>query len=346
MQRLRRKLRFLLDVVNLSFAWANYPIFQKVSTSSQHAFVRLFCSTSGKSNDVMAACISFFSPPKKIKNKLGVITEFTESDFKHVNDQLSSQGYYIFKERISSTMCDKLLNFAMNTPAVLRPIDGQKQEDSTLKSVKYDPINPEAICYDFNRADLINNPVIQDIVSDYSILSIAQKYLKAEPILDAVCMWWQTSFKKNPDKSAAQFYHFDLDRVKWLKFFIYLTDVSTDNGPHTFISESHISNGIPRSLLNRGYTRLTDAEVAEFYDKKSFIEFNAPRGTVIAEDTRGLHKGKNVFADHRLMLQLQFSNCLFGLNNPSYAKTRFDAIYSPSLDVKIQSNPKIFSSFL
>src|SRR6185503_13469174 len=111
---------------------------------------------------------------------------------------------------------------------------------------------------------------------------------------------------------AGQLYHFDMDRIKWLKFFIYLTDVEAANGPHCFVRGSHRTHGIPSSLLSKGYARIRDAEVFQYYARETEVRFVAPRGTVIAEDTRGLHKGMEVLSGDRLMLQLQLSNSLFG----------------------------------
>jgi hypothetical protein len=42
------------------------------------------------------------------------------------------------------------------------------------------------------------------------------------------------------------------------------------------------------------------------------MEIIAPRGTLIAVDTSGLHKGKPVVAGHRLILQLEYTSALFG----------------------------------
>jgi hypothetical protein len=37
-----------------------------------------------------------------------------------------------------------------------------------------------------------------------------------------------------------------------------------------------------------------------------------PRGTILAEDTRGLHKGKPVAKGDRLVLEFEFSSSMFG----------------------------------
>jgi ectoine hydroxylase-related dioxygenase (phytanoyl-CoA dioxygenase family) len=142
---------------------------------------------------------------------------------------------------------------------------------------------------------------------------------------------------------AAQFFHFDMDRPKWLKFFIYLTDVGTENGPHTFVSGSQRTGGIPRELLRKGYSRMSDEEVLAFYPPQDVVEFAAPRGTIIAEDTRGLHKGKHVHSGDRLVLQLQFSNSMFG---GSYERARFGEPRIEPLRRQIEQYPSVYSAYL
>jgi ectoine hydroxylase-related dioxygenase (phytanoyl-CoA dioxygenase family) len=156
-------------------------------------------------------------------------------------------------------------------------------------------------------------------------------------------MWWHTNFRKGPDKHAAEWFHFDMDRVKWLKVFIYLTDVGADDGPHTYIAGSHRTGAMPRHLLKKGYARLTDDEVLDHFGRDALVEFCAPRGTVILEDTRGLHKGRHVTGSPRLVLQLQFSNSLFGATN---AKVRLGALHDPALRRLVNDAPEIYRAFL
>jgi len=88
--------------------------------------------------------------------------------------------------------------------------------------------------------------------------------------------------------------------------------VDSDNGPHCFVSGSQRTGGIPQELLIKGYTRLQDDEVARHYSVKDVVELTAARGSILIEDTRGLHKGQHVRKGHRLILQYQFSNNRFG----------------------------------
>jgi hypothetical protein len=134
-----------------------------------------------------------------------------------------------------------------------------------------------------------------------------------------------------------------MDRIKWLKFFVYLTDVGPDNGPHSFVEGSHRSGEVPASLLQKGYSRLTDDEVGATFSSDRFVEFVAPRGTVIAEDTRGLHKGKHVTRGDRLIFQMQFSNSLFG---GDYPPSRIAEVNNEGLAEMINRFPRLYSNYV
>src|SRR5690606_18205340 len=102
-----------------------------------------------------------------------------------------------------------------------------------------DRARPRAVRYELRADDLVASSDVQRLLADWSLLAVAQDYLRATPIIDIVAMWWHTALHDHPDARAAQFFHFDMDRPRWLKFFIYLTDVAPENGPHCFIRGSH-----------------------------------------------------------------------------------------------------------
>jgi len=103
-----------------------------------------------------------------------------------------------------------------------------------------------------------------------------------------------------------------MERLRWVKFFFYLTDVNAESGPHVFVPESHLDHGLPFRLRSKGYTRLEDSQVENVFPKASWKVFTGPIGSMIVEDTRGLHKGKHVENGDRLVFQLQFTSSLFG----------------------------------
>jgi hypothetical protein len=303
------------------------------------SMVRLFCISGGRSNDLLARLLTARHPPQPLLDQPGVLVPLASAEIDDAAATLRERGYYLYEQRIPQPICDRLLQFALTHPATVRRRDGESRD--TISTV-YDPARPLSVRYDFAETDLVNHPDVQALMADPAIIATAQAYLGAEPIADVVAMWWHTAFSDRPDAEAAQFYHFDLDRIKWVKFFIYLTEVTSDSGPHYFIAKSHRTGGIPAALLAKGYARLTDEEVSVHYSPQDFIEFAAPCGTIFAEDTRGLHKGQNVRTGHRLVLQIQFSNSLFG---PPYPKVAFDTMHDGNLAAMAQRHPRIYSAY-
>lgn len=304
------------------------------SPRSYQALIRLFCITGGRSNDLLAKWVGFFHSAPKLGTVQGVLGDLTPKQINEIVRDLDQKGYHVFKNGLPEEVCKKILEYGSTVPAQVRGRD---------RNLVFSSGQPEGVRYDFPASKLANEPIYQSLMADPSILAVAGGYLRAMPILDLVSLWWHTAFQKEPDSDAAQFYHFDMDRIRWLKFFFYITDVTTESGPHCFIEESHSSGSIPAEILAKGYSRLEDLELLEHFSKEQFIEFVGKRGTIIAEDTRGLHKGKAVEAGSRLIFQLQFSNSLFGA---SYPKIRIQNLEDPRLKELIRHQSRIVSNIV
>lgn len=333
-------MRSLKDWLILAAALAVFSLRGNAPAWSVQSMIRLFCSSGGRSNDRLARLFAFLHPPRALAATASILPPQATEKTDEIAAALREKGYYLYQPRVPDAICDRLVQFALTRPATVRLRDGEVRGKI---SAVYDPKHPIGVRYDFAEADLINHPDVQALMAEPTIVAAAQAYLDTEPVADVVAMWWSTAFSDRPDSEAAQHFHFDLDRIKWVKFFIYLTDVTHDSGPHYFIAKSHRRGGIPAALLAKGYARLSDAEVAAHYDKRDFMEFAAPRGTILAEDTRGLHKGQNVRAGNRLILQIQFSNSLFGA---PYPKVAIDTIHDGNLTAMAKRHPRFVSAYM
>ena len=313
---MRRVVRIALDWLRIARGWIVYALTGTTPAFAYQIFVRQFCNTGGRSNDLLAALASRFSPPYRLPNARGLLGDFSAGDLAQISACLDRDGYYVFPTRLPEDLCRRLADFALQKPCVIREDESSKVAAGARAIYAAERGAPRGVRYDFDMGDVIANADVQALICDLSILSVAQTYLGARPIADVLALWWSTAFNARPSSAAAQYFHFDLDRIKWLKVFVYLTDVGPENGPHTFVAGSHRSGAIADRLLQRGYVRLSDEDVRSAFPDPAFIEFCAPRGTVLMEDTRGLHKGRRVERGDRLMLQLQFSNSLFGATYP------------------------------
>ena len=309
---------------------------------SYQSMIQLFCMSSGRSNDVLSNALKMVHPKYKIEKAEGVLGNLGESELQRIASVIATQGYYVFPQQLPDALCDRLFDFSLESECLASPTDLDPPGTPARRVPRYERESPTAVRYDFDAQLVIENADVQQLMADASLLALAQCYLGCRPVMDVMTMWWHTKHSAHPDKIAAQFYHFDMDRLKWLKIFIYLTDVGPDSGPHYFVAGSHRSGRIPERLRSKGYVRLTDQEVENCYPRESFIEFTGRRGTIIAEDTRGLHKGQHVLHGDRLMLQLQYSNSLFG---GAYPRKRIRNIANADLGHMVSLYPRLYSAY-
>lgn len=288
--------------------YLSFLVTKKTFPYSYVGFRFLFVKTNGRINNFHSKLISFFHKPSVSKgNTEGILGSLSQENVQNIVSQIQKDGFYEFDVGLNSDMIDSLNKFALTTPV--------KHIDTTQSGIHYSNesalFNPNKIAsprYQFDTSDIIKDPTVEKLIVDNTLREIASRYLNTKPILDAVTMWWSSPFGKKGTSQSAQMYHFDMDRFKFIKFFFYLTDVHTDNGPHCYIQSSHLR--IPKKV--RKDRRMSDEELKQYYSAERFKEFTGKKGTILAVDTRGLHKGKPLVSDNRLLLQIQFSNSLFG----------------------------------
>jgi hypothetical protein len=335
-------LRSVVNLVRFPYALLRFRLYRQTVPWGHQALVQLFCASGGRFNDWISSLISLRSRVLELPHPVGLLGDLRGSALAQQTEILRKRGYVVFPKALPDDVCDRLMLFARETSALVRRMDHEPVSQPPRHAL-FDPLKPLAVRYDYPVDSLLNHVDVQALLADQSLLALAQSYLGSRPRADVLSMWWHTNFNASPDSEAAQFYHFDLDRIKWFKVFIYLTDVGPQEGPHKFIEGSHRTGGIPQSMLRRGYVRLSDEEVLGHFGSEREIEFSAPRGTVIVEDTRGLHKGKAVSGSSRLVLQLQFSNSLFGA---TYAKATIREPQNQQLKELITSASDVYSSYL
>jgi hypothetical protein len=274
---------------------------------SHLAQVRLYCKTNGRFQELASKIISDFYPNNPISKISGILGDYDAQEVQNIVSDIRENGYHIFKNKLPGALCDLLQEFATSTPSTPMMSNGQKFTDMC-----YSPDAQNGIVkYQLSEDTLLKNAAVQKIIFDPSVLGIAQEYLSCQPIFTNLSMWWSCASDGIASSEAAQMYHFDLDSFKWLKFFIYLTDVTPSNGPHVYVKGSHKSGSKPHELLSRGYSRIPDRDIFQFYPQKDIVEITAPRGTIIAGDTSCWHKGKPLDSGHRLIFQPVYGNTLF-----------------------------------
>lgn len=207
---------------------------------------------------------------------------------------LGRDGCAVLPISLTHSELNEIKRFAFSTPAYSSSLD--ERISITEKSIP-----TESGRYYWPMHELVKCPEIFSLLNDSCFSSIAQNYLGAEPILAHVTLWLDPVYKGYYDPHV---YHYDNDGPGFLKFFFYITDVTSDTGAHRYIRGSH--NHIKPKELSAS-KRYSDNEIIGHYGANSEIVFEAPAGTIIAEDTAGFHRGSDLKLGYRLLMQFQYS---------------------------------------
>ena len=294
-----------------------------------------------KSRFIDLACFfqSCFVKTYNIKKSSGFIGDLGTKKAKKIAAEISKNCYYIFQNCLNDIKLNSAVEFA-NSMTVEFPMVNDEQKRPINSS--YMNCNKLSNRFDLKYINEINqSPELLELIVDENMLHIASEYLKTKPILDIIALWWTKpvpnflpeAHQKILLNKSAQMFHHDLDRLKFLKFFVYLTDVDHDNGPHVYVKKTHKRS--PSYINSDG--RYDDSLVYK-YNGSEVVSITGKRGTIIAVDTRGLHKGKEVIKGERLLFQIEFANSLFG--KPDYQTGQLNLNFKP----KYKFTYKLFSS--
>jgi hypothetical protein len=183
------------------------------------------------------------------------------------------------------------------------------------------------------------------LIADPIFVNASQAYFQATPALKDFNVWWSPARNGKGDSHSAQAFHFDYDPAPiWLKFFVYMTDVTSETGPHVYARGSHrTQQPRMREMLSRGYVRISDEEIASTFGPENIVEIVGRKGTVVAVDTLGYHKGKAPQTGHRLLAQFEFAT-------PLFAKAISDPVTIPNslaqaLEKTLQAYPWAFRRY-
>lgn len=180
------------------------------------------------------------------------------------------------------------------------------------KKLAYNPYRPEAKKFKapenvpegthvahFSNEDVVNAPHFLSIANNPAVISAVGQTLGAKPTISSMATWW--SIAHGEAAQHAELFHRDVDDLRFIKMFIYLTDVDENSGPHVFVRGSQRVNKLTE------LRRLTDEEVAATFGAENILRFTGPAGTAFLENTYGIHRGVPPTKRPRLLMQVLYS---------------------------------------
>jgi hypothetical protein len=203
---------------------------------------------------------------------------------------LEEKGIVQLGQVFTSAECAEIVAYLSNKPVYDRNVSVERAfSDAQPDDMGFGIYLPK---------DVLDCPHIMELVNSPSIVQLASDYLGCNPTLS--CLGVQWSFATQSPR-IAQTFHRDGEDWKYLRFLIYLTDVDEGCGPHVYVRGSH------RGKLPLRLKFYSTEEISQQYGSDSFVKVFGNRGTGIAADTSGIHKGELPTAKPRLLLTFTFA---------------------------------------
>lgn len=146
---------------------------------------------------------------------------------------------------------------------------------------------------------VVRIPHLFTVANNPHILSAIENLFGCKPQVGVIQAFWRFPTDAPPVKD--EFWHRDFETLRFLKCFLYLTDVTPDSGPHQFVEASHRIN----KYWKMGVA--SDAEIEAAYGREFILSKLGPAGTCFLEETNGWHKGAKPTLKPRLAVQIVYS---------------------------------------
>ena len=270
---------------------------------SQQALIRNYELTNGLFQQLFHSALFAIPSKQTISSLPESLVSLSQAQLQQCVIDLKSEGYSILPTLIPSDVVDRMHDQAFNIPFTpegsnnAQYINISRPPNCNRASTQLFNLDPQSSFY-----HLSDDPLLKSLASEY---------------LSSRCHLVRSSLavsfpQDSPTSGSAQYFHYDIDSFRWLKVFVYLTDVSDLTGPHEYIRGSHIPGSKPPELLLRNYSRLSDDEIDIHYAPHDRVRVTGPKGTVVLADTRCFHKGNNLHSGYRLMYQALYAPSDFG----------------------------------
>ena len=153
------------------------------------------------------------------------------------------------------------------------------------------------------------NAFVAYVADPFMTCPSSQAYLFSDTIIDLAAAIYESppllvggkvmrSFCNDLPLVEFNYFHYDSQSVRIIKFFLYLNDVAVDGGPFCYVSGSHRRK--PPGWRTRSHW--SDEEIEAFYGKQAVHQLAAKAGDLIIANTFGFHRAAKPASSRRDLL--------------------------------------------
>ena len=224
-------------------------------------------------------------------------------------ESLRARGWHLFKGVLSPSQVSLLIketaSFGLSEELVGQILGARDLARERCLSM-------DGLRFFYERRLLYESQLFSDISVDPVLTKIAQSYLGTSSLKCLRTGWMsvgRSTIQRPLQSAAAQAFHFDYDALRFLKVFIFLSDVDSESGAHQFYEGSHAKLPFSEKQLKRipVNIRVSSSQLSDLYGAGALKTFEVPMGSVLIEDTTGFHRGNTMINGRvRDMLQLLY----------------------------------------
>lgn len=171
--------------------------------------------------------------------------------------------------------------------------------------------------------DIADAPMLLEIATSDDMLSLAAQYFGTRPTISTLAAWWSVGPQSDLQD---QVFHRDGPDIIFCKFFIYLTDVGIEAGPHEFVVGSHNWSHVQKRFKQKIAPKADEASLRTLVDsvfsprfenlthyvdaalREDIRTITGPAGTAFLEDTLAIHRARPPVAGReRLLFQVIYA---------------------------------------
>jgi len=248
---------------------------------------------------------------KKLTEEIDIVSRLITSNekFNNVYNKLNLDGHtnlLNMQEGLSNDLLDEIISNQENLYQKKKIFEELYRQNETTKEYLNRLKEKKLKVLKFSTNSRVS-PSLKKIFEDKFVNKLVSLYLNTKKIYTRneafITFENDNNDYHNLSKTNQQF-HIDMMSKKWLKLFIYLNDVSEENGAHCFIKKSHIKKKDEEFNLLRYFT---DNEIMNHYNESEISRIAGKKNTCFFEDTYGLHKAGYVKKGIRIIFAITFS---------------------------------------
>lgn len=196
-----------------------------------------------------------------------------------------------------------------------------------IAKLKQEPWKDFCLLSRYGPAALAEHPTLR-LGLDKNLLRTVAGYFGMWPRLVDICV--HVNYPTETEASASQLWHRDPGDIKLCKAFIYLCDVTEENGPFSYIPGTHSFgrhsgvkpewvSGQSQAIEREREIRWSDEEMARAIPRDQWREITGPIHTMILADTVGLHRGVKPKSGARILVCFTYASGIAGTLMPKMA---------------------------